>query len=151
MTHIWTFLSLLFLLATNNPVHSWSFPPHTLTKSPLPSTSLCSYSSSRKPSLYKVSLTAKAKSTSTTLNVPAPLKMSKSEEEMEKQKEVTTQVGSKEYYQGFVSRGVNDEPIERVSGDKLLGPILKFTGGASVIILAFFILFLASNDLLSIP
>mmetsp|Transcript_36433 Transcript_36433/g.85180 ORF Transcript_36433/g.85180 Transcript_36433/m.85180 type:complete len:162 (-) Transcript_36433:246-731(-) len=62
-----------------------------------------------------------------------------------------TKVGSEEYYRGFVSRKLNEEPAERVTGDALLGPILKFAGGASVIIAVFLFLFLVSNDILSIP
>jgi len=65
--------------------------------------------------------------------------------------DLKTQVGSKEYYEGFISRGLNEEPVERVSGDALLGPILKFAASASIGIAFFLVLFLASNGLLSFP
>eukprot|EP00984_Skeletonema_dohrnii_P020392 scaffold9914_cov80-Skeletonema_dohrnii-CCMP3373.AAC.3 len=42
--------------------------------------------------------------------------------------ELTT-VGSKEYYQGFLNRSPSEEPIERVTGDAVFGPTLKFAGG----------------------
>ena len=54
-------------------------------------------------------------------------------------------LGSQEYYKGFVSRSMKEEPIERVSGDALLNPILKFTGSASIVIALFLALFLLSN------
>jgi len=57
-------------------------------------------------------------------------------------------LGGKEYYDGFLSRKVDEEPIERVSGDNLLKPILKFVGVSTVIIGGFLLAFLASNDLL---
>ena len=58
------------------------------------------------------------------------------------------QVVTKEYYAGFVSRGVNDEVEERVSGDKVLIPTLKFVGGSFLILGALFVGFMASNGLL---
>ena len=58
-------------------------------------------------------------------------------------------VGSKEYYAGFISRDMSTEPEERVTGDALLFPILKFVGGSFVIIGALLVAFLASNGLLS--
>mmetsp|Transcript_43583 Transcript_43583/g.52257 ORF Transcript_43583/g.52257 Transcript_43583/m.52257 type:complete len:170 (-) Transcript_43583:425-934(-) len=58
------------------------------------------------------------------------------------------QVGSKEYYSGFVNRGFNEEPVERVSGDALLFPILKFAGLCALFIGAALIAFLSSNNLL---
>mmetsp|Transcript_13886 Transcript_13886/g.23702 ORF Transcript_13886/g.23702 Transcript_13886/m.23702 type:complete len:156 (-) Transcript_13886:46-513(-) len=60
----------------------------------------------------------------------------------------TTKVGSKEYYQGFVTRSVNEEPVDRVTGDAILGPTLKFAGGVSFILVALVGLFLASNGLI---
>ena len=59
-----------------------------------------------------------------------------------------TTVGSSEYYQGFINRSVNEEPTERVTGDALLGPIMKFAGGAAVIIAALTAAFLASNGII---
>ena len=44
----------------------------------------------------------------------------------------TTTVGSSEYYQGFISRSINEEPTERVTGDAILGPTLKFAGTISL-------------------
>lgn len=69
-------------------------------------------------------------------------------EQKQKEQNETVQLGSKEYYSGFVSRDVNQEPEERVTGDAILIPTLKFVGGfASVLALLFFV-FLASNDLI---
>eukprot|EP00985_Skeletonema_marinoi_P015795 scaffold8265_cov172-Skeletonema_marinoi.AAC.4 len=49
---------------------------------------------------------------------------------LDNEDELTT-VGSKEYYQGFLNRSPSEEPIERVTGDAVLGPTLKFAGGYS--------------------
>lgn len=62
------------------------------------------------------------------------------------EKKVT--VGSEEYYEGFLSRSMNDEPTERVTGDALLGPTFKFVGGGVVIIVALFLGFMVSNGLI---
>ena len=59
-----------------------------------------------------------------------------------------TKVGSSEYYQGFVSRSVDEEPAERVTGDAVLGPTLKFAGGVSLGLIALTVAFLASNGLI---
>lgn len=56
------------------------------------------------------------------------------------------QLGSKEYYDGFLS--VNDEPVERVTGDAVLGPTFKFVGGFAAIIAILLLGFLASNGLI---
>ena len=67
------------------------------------------------------------------------------------QKEEQTEevkVGSKEYYDGFISSGLNDEPRERVTGDAVLGPTFKFVGGFAVLIVALLLGFMASNGLL---
>jgi hypothetical protein len=61
---------------------------------------------------------------------------------------VEVQVGSKEYYSGFVSRKINEEPEERITGDAVLIPTLKFVGGFGAILLVLTFAFLASNDLL---
>ena len=58
------------------------------------------------------------------------------------------QVGTKEYYAGFVSRGVNDEVDERVSGDKVLVPTLKLVGGSFFVLGLLFVGFMVSNGLL---
>ncbi len=64
------------------------------------------------------------------------------------QQENLTSVGSKEYYQGFLTRSPDEEPIERVTGDAVLGPTLKFAGGVSLILVGLVLVFLASNGLL---
>mmetsp|Transcript_42798 Transcript_42798/g.48629 ORF Transcript_42798/g.48629 Transcript_42798/m.48629 type:complete len:128 (-) Transcript_42798:96-479(-) len=61
--------------------------------------------------------------------------------------EVTT-VGSSEYYKGFVSRPMNEEPLERVSGDNLLMPILKFAGAFVIPLVLLTAAFLASNGII---
>lgn len=58
------------------------------------------------------------------------------------------QVGTKEYYKGFISRSVDEEPIERVTGDAVLGPTMKFVGGFTVILAALLLGFLASNGII---
>lgn len=60
------------------------------------------------------------------------------------------QVGSGEYYEGFFQRSLEEEPLERVSGDAILGPTFKFVGGASAILIVLFFAFLLSNGLLSL-
>ena len=57
-------------------------------------------------------------------------------------------LGSAEYYSGFVSRGLTEDPDERVTGDAVLIPTLKFVGGFTVVIGALLVGFLASNGLL---
>lgn len=57
-------------------------------------------------------------------------------------------VGTQEYYSGFISRDINEEPKERITGDAVLIPTLKFVGGFAAIIVALFVGFLLSNDLL---
>ena len=57
-------------------------------------------------------------------------------------------LGSAEYYSGFVSRGLTEDPDERVTGDAVLVPTLKFVGGFTVVIGTLLIGFLASNGLL---
>ena len=59
-----------------------------------------------------------------------------------------TKIGSSEYYQGFVTQSINDEPEERVTGDAVLIPTLKFVGSISVVLILLTVGFLASNDLL---
>jgi hypothetical protein len=56
-------------------------------------------------------------------------------------------VGSSEYYEGFVTRSLNEEPEERVTGDAIIGPILKGAAITSLVLGAFFLLFLKSNNL----
>ena len=62
--------------------------------------------------------------------------------------EETVQLGSEEYYKGFVSRSLDEEPVERVTGDAILGPTFKFVGGFAVLLVALFVGFMASNGLL---
>lgn len=57
-------------------------------------------------------------------------------------------VGSSEYYKGFVSRSLTEEPEERVSGDAIITPILKGAGITTLVLGAFFFLFLKSNNLI---
>ena len=66
---------------------------------------------------------------------------------LDNEDELTT-VGSKEYYQGFLNRSPSEEPIERVTGDAVLGPTLKFAGGVSLILVGLLLVFLGSNGLL---
>ncbi len=68
--------------------------------------------------------------------------------EEEDEGENLTSVGSSEYYKGFITRSAKDEPIERVTGDAILGPTLKFAGGVSFILVALVVVFLGSNGLL---
>eukprot|EP00568_Trieres_chinensis_P016046 CAMPEP_0183327136 /NCGR_PEP_ID=MMETSP0160_2-20130417/83607_1 /TAXON_ID=2839 ORGANISM="Odontella Sinensis, Strain Grunow 1884" /NCGR_SAMPLE_ID=MMETSP0160_2 /ASSEMBLY_ACC=CAM_ASM_000250 /LENGTH=114 /DNA_ID=CAMNT_0025495257 /DNA_START=93 /DNA_END=437 /DNA_ORIENTATION=+ len=56
--------------------------------------------------------------------------------------------GTREYYEGFVSRSIDDEPADRVTGDSVLGPTLKLAGGTTLVLAAFFFAFLASNGLI---
>jgi hypothetical protein len=62
--------------------------------------------------------------------------------------EEKVKVGSSEYYQGFVSRGLNEEPEERVSGDAIITPILKGAAITTVALGVLFLLFLKSNNLI---
>lgn len=62
--------------------------------------------------------------------------------------ENVVKVGSKEYYSGFLSRDLQGESGERVSGDALLGPTMKFIAGSTVILTFFFVGFLVANGLL---
>ena len=64
------------------------------------------------------------------------------------QQDDLTSVGSKEYYQGFFTRSPDEEPVERVTGDAVLGPTLKFAGGVSLILVGLVFVFLVSNGLL---
>lgn len=58
------------------------------------------------------------------------------------------EVGTTEYYKGFLASDLESEPRERVTGDAILGPTFKFVGGFSIIILGLFLGFMASNGLL---
>lgn len=62
--------------------------------------------------------------------------------------EAVVEVGSTEYYKGFVTRDMSEEPEDRVTGDAILGPTFKFVGGFSVLIGALFLFFMVSNGLL---
>lgn len=62
-------------------------------------------------------------------------------------KDEEVRLGTKEYYAGFVSRDL-DEAEERVSGDKVLIPTLKFVGGFTVLIGLLLVGFLASNGII---
>jgi len=52
------------------------------------------------------------------------------------------------YYRGFVSRSLDEEPDQRVTGNAVLGPTLKFSGRAAAIIVLLTIGFLTSNGII---
>ena len=56
-------------------------------------------------------------------------------------------LGTKEYYSGFISRDLK-EADERIAGDKVLIPTLKFVGGFTVVIGLLLVGFLASNGII---
>ena len=62
----------------------------------------------------------------------------------------TTTVGSSKYYQGFLTRSINDEPVERVSGNAILGPTFKFVGYMTILIVGLTGAFLLSNGIITI-
>ena len=47
-----------------------------------------------------------------------------------------------------MNRLLNEEPVERVTGNAILGPTFKFIGGISVILVLLTLGFLASNGLI---
>ena len=57
-------------------------------------------------------------------------------------------VGSSEYYKGFVSRKVDEEPEARITGDAVLGPTLKLAGQVTVVLVLLTVGFLASNGII---
>ena len=57
------------------------------------------------------------------------------------------EVGSKAYFAGMLERDIEGEPVERVSGDKILGPTFKFVGGFSIALLVLFLGFMSANGL----
>ena len=59
-----------------------------------------------------------------------------------------TTTDSEEYYAGFVKRPIVETDADRVTGDKVLGPTLKFVGLSAAFIGAFLLVFLASNGLI---
>ena len=63
-------------------------------------------------------------------------------------KKDTVKLGSEEYYQGFLSSDMSQEPGERVTGDAVLGPTFKFVGYATAIVVVLLGGFMASNGLL---
>eukprot|EP00956_Cyclotella_meneghiniana_P020187 scaffold35328_cov62-Cyclotella_meneghiniana.AAC.6 len=73
------------------------------------------------------------------------VRQSKSSDEDQENK---VAVGSSEYYQGFMNRSLNEEPVERVTGDAILGPTFKFVGGFAAILMVLTLGFLASNGIL---
>ena len=66
----------------------------------------------------------------------------------EKEEDDVVKLGSKEYYSGFLSRDSIDEPEERVTGDAVLIPTLKFAAIFSVSIGVLVLAFLISNNLI---
>ncbi len=73
--------------------------------------------------------------------------LQKSSLKMSKGNDDDVKVGTKEYYAGFVSRDLQ-EAEERVAGDKVLIPTLKFVGGFTVLIGLLLVGFLASNGII---
>ncbi len=64
----------------------------------------------------------------------------------DKQDEEQVEVGTKEYYSGFLSSPIQDETVaERGSG---LEQALKLGGGVVLVLLVFFAVFMASNGLI---
>jgi hypothetical protein len=63
------------------------------------------------------------------------------------EKEDEVKVGSTEYYAGFLSRDLTERQ-ERVDGDKVLIPTIKFAGICTVLIGALLVGFLSSNGLI---
>ena len=57
-------------------------------------------------------------------------------------------VGSSEHYQGFLSRKVDEEPEERITGDAALGPTLKLAGQVTAVLVLLTVGFLASNGII---
>ena len=70
------------------------------------------------------------------------------DETTSEEKEEVVRLGSGEYYSGFVNRQLTEEPEERITGDAVLIPSLKFAGICTAIIGGFLLVFLASNGLL---
>jgi hypothetical protein len=56
--------------------------------------------------------------------------------------------GSKDYVEGLFSSSIRDEPVERVTGDAILGPTFKVVGVFSILLIALFLGFMAANGLL---
>jgi len=78
------------------------------------------------------------------LSISRTLFLSKGEESEESEE---VKVGTKDYYAGFISRDLKEEE-ERIAGDKVLIPTLKFAGGFTVLIGLLLGGFMASNGLL---
>ena len=57
-------------------------------------------------------------------------------------------VGSSEYYKGFVSRKVDEEPEARITGDAVLRPTIKLAGQVTVVLVLLTVGFLASNGII---
>lgn len=62
----------------------------------------------------------------------------------------SVEIGSKEYFQGLASRSVDEEPAERVTGDKVLGPTLRLAGGVAGVLVGLVLVFLISNGIVSL-
>ena len=63
-------------------------------------------------------------------------------------KDDEVELGSRSYYEGFLTRKVNDGDVERLSGDSLLGPTLRLAGQASAILVLLTLAFLLSNGII---
>jgi hypothetical protein len=67
----------------------------------------------------------------------------------EEKKDVVVQLGSQEYIQGMLTRPMRkDEPTNRVTGDKVLGPTLRLAGGVVGILVILIGAFLWANDII---
>lgn len=68
---------------------------------------------------------------------------------IEQEENEVVELGSREYIQGMVSRSLDAEPAERVTGDKILGPTLRLAGVVTGFLVLLVLAFLASNGIIS--
>ena len=66
------------------------------------------------------------------------------------QREEKPSIDDPEYMKGFVSRPIGQEPTDRVTGDKILGPTIRLAGGVTAVLVVLTLIFLVSNDIISI-
>ena len=97
-----------------------------------------------------VSLTARKAATGCTNPLKQNTLVQFSEDKEEIPKEGEVEIGTGRYFEGMVSRSVNEEEAERVAGDKLLGPTLKLAGGVTAVLVGLTLAFLISNSILSL-
>lgn len=72
----------------------------------------------------------------------------KFETSLQAEDEEKYKVGSTEYIQGMLSRPIDQESAERVSGDKLLGPTIKLAAQVSLVLILLTLGFFYSNGML---